>query len=409
MENTLAPMASTPPAVATPADKAKKALDISSLMSPPEPSPYDNFPAYSPSSTALAAGPGPGASGMVVVAAKPPMPMSPPVSPFSKATQPVDLPPTPASSVKDPILYPTLDGGAGSSASGSPPPPLFVPADLMEVRRIVDRHVASRPAGYFRGSSPPRRQDYELALAFRSQVMRRYTENPQAWLKKEREMLLEDRMLRRKHGRAGAGPKYPTLLPASKPAPIRAPRTHRPEKVTKPASTSAAGAARPMRTNPTPQRQAARVRVSATPDEPRRTVAPNREDKDFGALPDYCPPLDSLPPKANSLKVDWKGAPIDLSGDANMHLLHPDEVSLAANLRLDCATYLTSKRRIFVRRLECARVGKEFRKTDAQQACKIDVNKASKLWTAFEKVGWLNIDWMRDHLRGTGSEHVARN
>jgi hypothetical protein len=79
-------------------------------------------------------------------------------------------------------------------------------------------------------------------------------------------------------------------------------------------------------------------------------------------------------------------------------LLHPDELILASNLRLDCATYLTSKRRIFLRRLECARIGKEFRKTDAQQACKIDVNKASKLWQAYDRVGWLDIQWMREYM-----------
>jgi len=97
------------------------------------------------------------------------------------------------------------------------------------------------------------------------------------------------------------------------------------------------------------------------------------------------------------MKIDWKGAPISLADDPHVHLLHPDEVSLAANLRLDCATYLTSKRRIFIRRLECYRIGKEFRKTDAQQACKIDVNKASKLWQAFEKVGWLNEKWVMSY------------
>jgi hypothetical protein len=96
--------------------------------------------------------------------------------------------------------------------------------------------------------------------------------------------------------------------------------------------------------------------------------------------------------------VDWKGQPIDLSKDPHARLLHPDEVALAGNLRLDCATYLTSKRRIFERRLQCLKTGKEFRKTDAQQACKIDVNKASKLWTAFDKVGWLDAHWVRKYI-----------
>jgi hypothetical protein len=82
--------------------------------------------------------------------------------------------------------------------------------------------------------------------------------------------------------------------------------------------------------------------------------------------------------------------PLDLTDHPHRYLMDPDEVMLASNLRLDCATYLTSKRRIFIKRIGSPRIGKEFYKTDAQQACKIDVNKASKLWQAFEKVGWLN-------------------
>jgi hypothetical protein len=347
---------------------SKKPLDINSLMSPPEPIPYECF---TQGGTPLDAG------SRAVTHEKPSMPMSPPVSPFSKGSDSMTLMQTPTSiSIKDPILYP------GQDVSSSPPqPPLFSSPELVEHRRIVNQHVAARSALLFREASPPPPEDYELALYFKSQVMKRYVENRRAWLRKERELLVADR----KAGAQRIQSRLPILLPA-KTTSIKAPRQGRPERVIKP------HIPRPIRTNPTPTQVT--IRVSATP-EPRRIVAPNREDKDFNSLPDYCPPPSSLPDRPNSLKVDWKGAPIDLSNDPNVSLLHPDEVSLAANLRLDCATYLTSKRRIFVRRLECARVGKEFRKTDAQQACKIDVNKASKLWTAFEKVGWLELRWIQ--------------
>lgn len=123
-----------------------------------------------------------------------------------------------------------------------------------------------------------------------------------------------------------------------------------------------------------------------------------RDDKDFTAQLDYCPPLNTLPHRTNWLKIGWDGRPADLRDDPHRHRLHPDEVMLASTLRLDCATYLTSKRRIFERRLQCLHRGKIFRKTDAQQACRIDVNKASKLWTAFELVGWLDESYMRRFL-----------
>ncbi|KAK7946035.1 uncharacterized protein PG986_010356 [Apiospora aurea] len=327
-------------------------------------------------------------------------PISPPISPETRmhdnAFSPSVSPKTTNTPCKDPILYPTRH----DLLINSPPQrPLFAPDESVAAQRIVDEHVHARSQALFRQASPPQREDYELALFFKSQ-------------------LLEDR-------RAGARHNQFRLHPilAAKPQPIR----HHIQRVVKPAAPKAVKAAsqhvksapqhshqhqqpqpqpqqqqqppapapRPIRSNPPPIRavpaQPARVPKSPTPDaSARRIVAPNREDKDFLSLPDICPPLSTLPAsKSNSMKVDWKGAPIDLSADPHRDLLHPDELALAANLRLDCATYLTSKRRMFMKRLDCLRIGKEFRKTDAQQACKIDVNKASKLWTAFDKVGWL--------------------
>jgi len=123
------------------------------------------------------------------------------------------------------------------------------------------------------------------------------------------------------------------------------------------------------------------------------------EDVDYNALPDFSPPVSTLQNSPKTLKADWTSTnPLNLSGDPERHLLHDTEVTLAATLRLSCATYLCSKRRIFEARLNALRIGKEFRKTDAQQACKIDVNKASKLWTAFDKVGWFNKDFFLQHL-----------
>lgn len=369
----------------------KKPFDISNLMSPPELPPYENFAQSTMAKSTnhvtsdVRKVPGPNA------------PISPPISPetrmhdnaFSPSVSPKTTTPC-----KDPILYPTHD------LINSPPQrPLFAPDDSVAAQRIVDEHVHARSHALFRQASPPQREDYELALFFKSQVMKKFMENPRGWLQRERAQLLEDR-------RAGARHNQFRLHPilAAKPQPIR----QHIQRVVKPAdpkpakaaqrqqhhhqtATAAAAAPRPIRSNPPPIRAVPAPRAkSPTPEAAsRRIVAPNREDKDFLSLPDICPPLSTLPPKSNSMKVDWKGAPIDLSADPHRDLLHPDELALAANLRLDCATYLTSKRRMFMKRLDCLRIGKEFRKTDAQQACKIDVNKASKLWTAFDKVGWL--------------------
>lgn len=130
-----------------------------------------------------------------------------------------------------------------------------------------------------------------------------------------------------------------------------------------------------------------------------RALGTNRDDTDYNSLEDFSPPLETLGGNAKALKADWKGQMLDLSSDPDRHLLSAAELNLAATLRLSCATYLCSKRRIFEARVRALKVGKEFRKTDAQQACKIDVNKASKLWTAYERVGWFKPEHFQQYWK----------
>ena len=296
-------------------------------------------------------------------------PLSPPISPESKNVSPDD---THTIVVRDPILFPHDHASNPSSQ-----PPLFTDH---ETHRMVDDHVKARESSTFRAVSPPRHSEYELVLEFKSQVAQAFNANRKLWAQREIAQLREDNLLKM------GGRRYTTIAPAFNGA--RQVRPTGSKQISKPGNS--AKVAKPVR-QPKPTTGYRGV----TPDAGKRVA---REDKDFGSLPDYCPPVSSLPNKPNSLKVDWKGAPIDLRSDPHAHLLHPDEVSLAANLRLDCATYLTSKRRIFIKRIEAYQIGKEFRKTDAQQACKIDVNKASKLWQAFDKVGWLQPKWIAQYV-----------
>jgi len=306
--------------------------------------------------------------------------LSPPVSPDTKVTGPDE----PALAVKDPILYPNHDASSTTSSQ----PPLFHDAMDANAQRVVDEHMSARAMRkrQFREASPPHREDYLLALEFKSQVAKMFNADRRAWQIRERQYLMEDQKIRA----ASLHKKLVPLRPSpsgvdknrSRPhLPKQFPSTPRRDKRVPPPER------RPQYGSATPEPRAGRVNVGST-----------REDKDFESLPDYSPPLSTLPNRPNSLKVEWKGAPIDLRNDPYRHLLHEDEVSLAANLRLDCATYLTSKRRIFIARIECAKIGKEFRKTDSQQACKIDVNKASKLWAAFDKVGWLKLEHFKKYL-----------
>jgi hypothetical protein len=363
-------------------------IDISTLMSPPDPV-LDSFNnssiRYNYTTTKPSTDNGTDAASKRD--GRQPLPMSPPISPYSQTIAPVEPATTltpPSQPIKDPVLYPQDESHTSTSPAHSP---LFASVDL-EHQQLVDHHIRNRSPSFFTsGLSPPKPEDYNLVLSFRSQVMQLYAKNRSGWLRQERAFLRADK--------TAQAPKRLQKLMA-KPTGVKQSKAGRVDRVSK------ANAPRPIRASGTVHGASGAARpsgrASATPDPSRRIVAPNREDKDFESLPDFSPPLDSLPSKPNSLKIDWKGSPIDLSGDPLAHLLHPDELLLAGNLRLDCATYLTSKRRMFMRRLECVGIGKEFRKTDAQQACKIDVNKASKLWMAFDRVGWLDQKWMKPHL-----------
>ncbi|CEP64842.1 uncharacterized protein LALA0_S14e00518g [Lachancea lanzarotensis] len=109
-------------------------------------------------------------------------------------------------------------------------------------------------------------------------------------------------------------------------------------------------------------------------------------------LPDYSPPISLLPNNNKCLKVEWKGSSMDLSDDLLKDHLHPAELQLAQILRLPCDLYLDSKRRLFLEKMHRLKQGLPFRRTDAQKACRIDVNKASRLFAAYEKIGWLQDD-----------------
>lgn len=106
-------------------------------------------------------------------------------------------------------------------------------------------------------------------------------------------------------------------------------------------------------------------------------------------LPDYTISADLLP-SGKVLRAEWKGTPMDLTKDPNYSKIHPAEVNLAATLRLSVELYLDSKKRLFAEKVHRFKQGLPFRRTDSQKACRIDVNKASRLFMAYEKVGWLD-------------------
>jgi hypothetical protein len=305
---------------------------------------------------------------------------SPPISPYETQLQKENMEDVDEQGARDPQLF-----ASGGNVAPATLEPLF-PQEPTSL--TIWKHMRSQ--FYADLKSKPSREDYELVVEFRSCAFESALNDPRAWRKRERKF-------EEHYGRPTGVQKRPALK-ALAPAPSSRPRQ---PKVAVPRLPPRAPRAPKAKRTPKTQMHDSFDLDDSTPaksPKPARKMT-SREDTDYNALPDYCPPLDTLPknnPKC--LKADWRGTVLDLSKDPDRQLLHEGEVSLAATLRLSCATYLCSKRRIFQARTECLKIGKEFRKTDAQQACNIDVNKASKLWSSYEKVGWFNPDHFRQYL-----------
>jgi len=242
----------------------------------------------------------------------------------------------------------------------------------------------------------PKKEEYEI---FVSAVWDMYTQNPKRWLKQERRYMsnmtphyVPNRVEKTP---SRAVPRSRPLAPAPRQSmPSQQPAKPRPRVNRTPRATPKVRAnmleSSVSDTDGSPSAQFRLVQKT-----PKAPVS--REDVEFDTIPDYCPPLETLP-NNKCLKTEWKGQALNLDSDPHKHLLHPAEVQLASTLRLSCASYLTSKRRIFQEKVQRTRNGQEFRKTDSQKACKIDVNKASKLWASFERVGWFDMKYIKRHL-----------
>ncbi|KAK4631166.1 SWIRM domain-containing protein [Fulvia fulva] len=137
---------------------------------------------------------------------------------------------------------------------------------------------------------------------------------------------------------------------------------------------------------------------------PRTRAAPSKkidgEDEQWYNIPDCTPPLSYLDEPDVKLAAQWNnGNTLNLDNDPNREHLHPQELDVAAVLRLPCNKYLANKRRVFNERLKSLKEGRDFNKTSAQNVTKIDVNKASRLWQAFDNIGWFDEKWFQEHLK----------
>ncbi|KAJ5643086.1 uncharacterized protein N7484_005593 [Penicillium longicatenatum] len=357
-------------------------LPVSSLMSPPETKPLENFQ-HSPfirDSSSLDIKLPPISADRKRTQSEMDLP-SPPVTPYTgtkkRHSHTAEQMEREVGSSRDPVLFPRHESIAGEEQ------PLFGPIHSTP-EAVVEQHITSHMARFDNKRNKPTRDEYLLALSCVPIVSTQYNRNPMAWAREERETLERQLALMNRYRPTDLAAKLKKIAPAPKKAAMT-PRVQRTRVKRTPKST--------------PKQQTMDTFDSPPSASKSRALGTNRDDTDFQALQDFSPPLDTLGSNAKALKADWKGQMLDLSNDPDRHMLSPAELNLASTLRLSCATYLCSKRRIFEARVRALGVGKEFRKTDAQQACKIDVNKASKLWTAYERVGWFKPEFFHQYLR----------
>ncbi|KAL4954155.1 hypothetical protein BDW69DRAFT_143580 [Aspergillus filifer] len=314
---------------------------------------------------------------------------SPPVTPYTGNQNKSIEPDQPDADVlgapsRDPVLF----SGHEFVHEIATDEPLIGPMLPPTSEVLLEQHINSHMARFENKVNKPTRDEYRLALSCVSIVSAQFNRNPAAWAREERQTLERQLTMMNRHPKISDG-RLKRIAPAPPrrvvPAQNRVQRTPRSRRTPK----------------STPNQKVLDSFDSPTPNpKPTRASGTSRDDTDFNSIKDFSPSFEVLDAngKVKSLKADWKGQMLDLSNDPDRDQLTLPELNLAATLRLSCATYICSKRRIFEARVKALKVGKEFRKTDAQQACKIDVNKASKLWTAFDKAELFHPDHFQDYL-----------
>lgn len=316
--------------------------------------------------------------------------LSPPVSPWTGHQHKVDNgrlkvtdPQANAGILNDRVLYPTAE----IVDDVSKPEPLFPSTpERLAAEEIVTKHIACHLQQFDRKVNRPTREEYLLALSCVATIGKNYNQNPGLYLKRQRQEVDEYYFQAK---RICARPGFTNIVVKLAPAQVKTPPKGRRGSRTAVKSPKVKPTLPPkftrVKKGPKSQNREASEDGSGNFLEQKK----KQEDVDYNSLPDYCPPTSDLP-NSKCLKTEWPSGPLDISNDPDRHLLHEAELNLASTLRLTCATYLCSKRRIFEARLAAFKKKKEFRKTDAQQACRIDVNKASKLWQVYERVGWFS-------------------
>ncbi|KAI9777001.1 MAG: hypothetical protein M1839_009145 [Geoglossum umbratile] len=326
---------------------------------------------------------------------------SPPISPWNPITREesngvniVCSPSMSDSGIRDPPLFSRSNSETGLSADE----PLFPPSEShkqavvvsslpavqiaeKEIAAAVEQHIAIVP----KPAVQPTKDEY---VTFLEGVRQLYNRDPRRWLKQEQHFF---------YTRYGKGNPVNGVQKSGQASPHRriAPAPATTPKISNSLSRNPRRPRVQRTPKPSPRTHVYDSFGDANESPKANTAAAAANKMDYESLPDYSPHLSTLPDNNKCLKPELRGSlansgPLDLSQDPLAPMLHAAELNLASALRLPCATYLRVKRLIFRELVRFARNGLDFKKTHCQQTCGIDVNKASSIWKAYNKVGWLD-------------------
>ncbi|KAJ2719717.1 hypothetical protein GGI07_005041 [Coemansia sp. Benny D115] len=127
--------------------------------------------------------------------------------------------------------------------------------------------------------------------------------------------------------------------------------------------------------------------ASKSPTPPPGPASPSTGIKQF-VKDEQSRSIFELKPNATSCSVKWaKAAPMDVSSFPLVEHLAPAERDCCSILRLYPEQYLTIKQALV--HAGRTRMPGTFKKRDAQKLCRVDVNKTSKVFEWFCKLGWI--------------------
>lgn len=119
-------------------------------------------------------------------------------------------------------------------------------------------------------------------------------------------------------------------------------------------------------------------------------------DSPIGSIPNFEPSFTGIPKRTIERAIKKAGCVVNVSSSKDfggtdlLHGFDSREILIMKAFKLTPLQYADTKRRFFAEKARRTMLSVSFKKTDAQKACRIDVNKASKLYEVFGSLGLLD-------------------